>query len=113
MITPNEYQQAAMKTCGQADFYDRLIMSALGLSGETGEFADYLKKHMYHQHDFDVEKVKLEAGDILWYLALLCTTLNLSLEDVMQANIDKLRRRYPEGFSSEASKNREEYKKAG
>ncbi len=82
--------------------------AALGLSGEAGEFADTVKKHLFHGHPLDREELLKEVGDILWYAALACDALDASLGAVMAANIEKLRRRYPEGFSSERSQQRSE-----
>lgn len=106
-MTLEEYQQEVMRTCGHADFHERLMMSAMGLAGEVGEVNDILKKHLWHGHNLDHEKLKIEIGDVAWYLTLLCNTLEMTLEEVLEANIQKLKRRYPAGFSSDASKNRE------
>lgn len=85
-----------------------LLNGALGLTGEAGEVADMIKKYMFHGHSLNHGELVKELGDCAWYLALLCTALGISLEEVMIANIEKLKRRYPEGFSSEASINRTE-----
>lgn len=79
-----------------------------GLTGEAGEVADLIKKHFGHGHELDLIKVNKELGDVLWYLSQLAEQFGLSLDDVAQANIDKLKKRYPDGFSEEASKNRRE-----
>lgn len=85
-----------------------LLNGALGLTGEAGEVADMIKKHIFHGHDLNLDDFIKELGDCAWYLALLCTAIDISLEDVLILNIEKLKRRYPEGFSSEASINRTE-----
>lgn len=110
----NEYQTQAMRTRRLAEsdrsFSPReqqLLNAALGLSGETGELVDYIKKGFFHGHPIDPEKIADEAGDVLWYVACLCDAVGLALEDVMAGNVAKLTRRYPEGFSQEASRNRE------
>ena len=89
-----------------------MILNALmGLSGETGELIDLFKKAYFQGHQLDkVEAVK-ELGDVFWYLNLLCKSMYIDFSDVMQKNIDKLRKRYGEQFSSEKSVNREEYQK--
>lgn len=108
------YQSAALRTyptIGNYSHQDNLTLSALGLTGESGEFADIVKKHRYHRHPFTDEmqqKLFLELGDILWYVAVAAETLGVKLSAVMQANVDKLRARYPQGFSPEASLNRTE-----
>lgn len=79
---------------------------ALGLGGEAGEVQEILKKWLGHGHHLDREKLKKELGDVLWYLSSLATWAGLSLDDVASANLGKLRARYPDGFSHEASKNR-------
>ena len=68
--------------------------------------ADHIKKGVFHQHGIDVEKLKKEIGDTLWYTAALCTMLCLDLSDIMQENVDKLWVRYPNGYNSADSKSR-------
>lgn len=102
------YQQEVMRTCGPADEHERILASGLGIAGEAGEIADTIKKVMYHDHDYNEEKIVLELGDLLWYMALLCNTLDITLDAVMEQNIAKLRRRYPNGFDTEKSKHREQ-----
>ncbi|MEL6177405.1 MAG: nucleoside triphosphate pyrophosphohydrolase family protein [Myxococcota bacterium] len=85
---------------------DLLANGALGLAGEAGEAADLIKKHLFHDHPLDRDKLRDELGDVLWYVATLARTLDLDLAQVAQRNIDKLRIRYPEGFSAERSRNR-------
>jgi NTP pyrophosphatase (non-canonical NTP hydrolase) len=86
----------------------RLLSGALGLCGEAGEVAEQLKKHFFHGHSLDKAKLSSELGDVLWYWVLLCDTLGLSMESVVRGNVEKLRRRYPEGFSTQHSINRAE-----
>lgn len=105
-MTPNEYQKLAMRTAGNNDLVTNGI---LGLNGESGELADLLKKHWFQGHKFNSDKIIEELGDVLWYCAILAEGLHTNLEYVMQMNIDKLKKRYPEGFSSERSINRDEY----
>lgn len=106
----SEYQQAAARTMANvSDDRDEkgLAVYALGLAGETGEVVELIKKHVGHGHDLDEAKLSKELGDVLWYLSAVATYLEISLDDVAELNIQKLKKRYPEGFSSEASKNRE------
>ena len=85
-----------------------LLNGALGLTGEAGEVSDMIKKHIFHGHDLNRGELVKEIGDCAWYLALLCHAIDISLDEVLIANVEKLRNRYPEGFSSEASINRTE-----
>jgi len=103
-----EYQQLAERTANQTDPKERFINFAFGLAGETGEVIDYLKKHLFHGHLLDREKLKIELGDVLWYLATIATTAGISLEEIAKANIAKLKVRYPDGFSEEKSIKRNE-----
>lgn len=124
----NEYKDLAMRTNdGKAGkrVFDRLmeqdadylgflpdpgelLNGALGLTGEAGEVADQIKKYIFHGHDLNRDDLIKEIGDVCWYVALLCDALEVDLEEVMRRNIDKLRNRYPEGFSEAASVNRKE-----
>ncbi len=85
-----------------------LLNGALGLTGEAGEVSDMIKKHIFHGHDLDRDELIKELGDVCWYVALLCTAIDVDLSDVMTRNINKLKMRYPEGFSESASINRKE-----
>lgn len=85
-----------------------LVWNALGLAGEAGEVADLIKKAVFHQHGLDRDKLIKELGDVLWYVAALCSKLDMTMSLVMQANIDKLQKRYPNGYGSAASINRQE-----
>ena len=104
----NEYQKLAMKTLNPAlSKQDVLMDSALGLCGESGEVADLLKKHLMQGHPFDREKFAKELGDVAWYLAEAATALDMDLEDILRMNLEKLKRRYPDGFNVEKSIHRE------
>ena len=85
-----------------------LLNGALGLTGEAGEVADIVKKYIFHGHTLDRKEIVKELGDVLWYVALICETIGYSIDEVMCINIEKLKARYPEGFTSEKSINREE-----
>ena len=103
----NEYQLLAMRTSGNLSQADHLLNGALGLTGESGEVADLVKKCFMQGHDLDLVHVAKELGDICWYIAETATAIGYDLETIMQMNIDKLKKRYPEGFDSERSQHRE------
>lgn len=105
----DEYQQLAARTLGRDRTHEQqLSNAALGLTGEAGEVAELIKKHLFHATPLDQEALIKELGDCLWYVAAFATVLDLSLSDIAERNIDKLRRRYPNGFDSERSRNRVE-----
>ena len=108
-MTINEYQKLAMVTLNPAlSEKDVLINGVMGLCGESGEAIDIVKKHLAQGHELDKEKLAKELGDIAWYLAETATALDLNLEDIFAANIEKLKKRYPEGFDSARSIHRQE-----
>ena len=133
-MTGNEYQALAMRTndhketerlldkADMIDFFKRakagrdtenydfggILNSCLGLSGEVGEFNDMIKKWIFHEKQLDIDHAKKEAGDICWYLAMLCESFGWSLDEIMQMNVDKLKARYPEGFDIERANHRAE-----
>ena len=108
-MTVKEYQELAMRTVNpDLDKRDMLINSVMGLCGESGEAIDIVKKWFAHGHELDREHLKKELGDIAWYLAEAATALDIGLDEVLEANIEKLRKRYPEGFATEKSQNRGE-----
>lgn len=107
-MTLNEYQKLAMVTLNPTlDQKDVLINGVMGLCGESGEAIDIVKKHLAQGHDLDREALIKELGDVAWYLAETAYALDVSLDEVCSRNIDKLRRRFPEGFSTENSIHRE------
>lgn len=121
-MTPNEYQELAMRTNdGNANFrlrqaqvenieYDvgGIFNACLGLSGEVGEFNDIIKKWVFHEKELNIEHLKKECGDILWYIAMMCHSFNWNMEEIMEMNIEKLKSRYPDGFDTNLSNHRKE-----
>ena len=106
-MTINEYQKLAMTTKNpDLTGRDLLINSVMGLCGESGEVIDLVKKHVSHGHPLNKEKLIDELGDVAWYLAECADAIGISLEEVLIHNIEKLKKRYPEGFSTERSINR-------
>lgn len=102
-----EYQSMSYTTRNKKLTAQENVYAAIfGISGEFGEVADDLKKHFFQGHDIDIEHVSEEIGDVLWYIALLATSLNLSLEDIAEKNTQKLNKRYDGGFTEEKSVNR-------
>ena len=100
----NEYQRLAMTTLNpELTKRDVLINSVMGLCGESGEAIDIVKKWMAQGHELDKAHLAKELGDIAWYLAEAATALELPLEEIFQANLNKLKKRYPEGFDSQKS----------
>lgn len=103
----DDYQAEARRTAASLPD-DRLpiLVAALGLTGEAGEAAEIVKKWYGHDHELDRDALQKELGDVLWYIAALASINGWPLSEVASANIAKLRARYPDGFSSEASINR-------
>lgn len=103
-MTINEYQNLAMRTLNpELSRRDVLINSVMGLCGESGEAIDIVKKWFAHGHELDKVHLAKELGDIAWYLAEAATALDIPLEEIFQGNIEKLKKRYPEGFDREHS----------
>ncbi len=107
-MTLNEYEALAQRTSNKAlDNKGHLFNGVLGLAGEAGECADLVKKHCYQDarpiHDALID----ELGDVLWYVAETAAALGVSLEEVAVRNVEKLKKRYPEGFEAERSLHRE------
>ena len=108
-MTINEYQQRAMASLNpELKGRDVLINSVMGLCGESGEAIDIVKKWLAQGHELDRAHLVRELGDVAWYLAEAATALDVPLEDVLQANLDKLQKRFPEGFDTSASVHRNE-----
>lgn len=106
-MTINEYQQMALRTeSPTTNETDRILQGAMGLCGESGEYIDILKKHMFQGHELDKKHMAKELGDIAWYLAVSADAIDYDLETIFKMNIDKLKARYPEGFETNKSTHR-------
>lgn len=106
----NEYQELALRTANTDAMKikeEAMLNGALGLNGEAGEIADLIKKNRFQGHGIDREDMAKELGDVCWYIALLAYSIGFDLETIMQMNVDKLKKRYPEGFDAERSLHRE------
>lgn len=105
----NEYQKLAMVTSSKPNSQlEDLLVGVMGLCGESGEVIDHVKKHIAQGHELDRNKLIEELGDVAWYLAKCAAALNTDLETICQMNITKLKKRYPNGFSSYDSINRKD-----
>lgn len=103
----NEYQDLAQTTANKTQERKlRLAVAGLGITGEAGEVADLIKKNLGHGHQLDPEALKKELGDVLWYVQEVAYLAGFTLEEIAQANIQKLADRYPEGFSEYRSQHR-------
>ena len=104
----DDYQREAMTLLNPALTEKDVLMNALmGLCGESGEAIDVMKKHLFQGHPLDRAKLMKELGDVAWYLAEAATGLGVPLSEILQGNLDKLHARYPQGFDTKRSQNRE------
>ena len=107
-MTLNEYQKLAARTInGKLSREQQREHALFGLPAEVGEITGLYQKQL-QGHPIDPDAVKKEIGDVMWMVAELCTSLGMEMDEVGEANIDKLRKRYPEGFSEERSLHRTE-----
>lgn len=107
-MTGNKYQALASRTINDNLEISKVELHALhGLSGEVGEIHSLYQK-VYQGHKMDDDHLMKEIGDLMWFVAELCTARGLFLEDVMKLNIDKLKKRFPDGFEVEKSLHRKE-----
>ena len=104
----DKYQDSCARTTNRySSEGDKLMEYCLGLAGESSEIIEAFKKYIFHNHEVDLDHIKEEIGDTLWYLTNLCSLIGVSLKDVAVYNVDKLKKRYPGGFDSNRSINRE------
>ena len=99
-MTGTEYQRKAMRTAQGLTEWDLLLNGVMGLCGEAGECIDLVKKYRFQGHQLDQEKLKDELGDVMWYVAITCQALGITLDDVIEHNVEKLLLRYPEGIQA-------------
>jgi NTP pyrophosphatase (non-canonical NTP hydrolase) len=93
------YRTEMLRTLVGHENKTSLVHAALGLAGETGEVVDELKKHLVYGKALNKKNLINELGDVRWYFELLCHCLGITIEEVEKLNIEKLRKRYPNGFS--------------
>jgi len=103
--TFSEYQSEAIKTAKQFEEKNMaLAYSVLGITGETGEVSEIIKKHIRGDGELDILKLKKEIGDVIWYIARLCDALEITMEECAQINILKLRKRHGETFTGHGNR---------
>ena len=108
-MTGTEYQKLAMRTNKPETTQEQnLISGCLGLAGEAGEVCDIVKKYMFQGHNLETQKIVDELSDVLWYVTLTAQGIGCDLDSIMEHNINKLKKRYPNGFEAERSINRTE-----
>jgi len=122
-MKPNEYQKLAARTeCDQAAARERMMAyrayrdtnngpdavnlfpirmnhALMGMMGEVGELATAVENWIHYNRGLDQVNVKEELGDLLWYIALMCSASSISMEEVMEGNIAKLRKRFPTKYT--------------
>ena len=102
-----EYQRLARRTQNSELSPRCMLEHALwGLTAEVGEVCS-LHQKQHQGHALSKETLQKEIGDVLWFLGELCDVYGFNLNDIAEKNIEKLRKRYPEGFTSERSIHRE------
>ncbi len=108
MMSPSEYIQNALRTESKnyvfpatGDVTPRIEHAVMGIVTEAGELMDAVKKTKIYGKELDKVNLVEEAGDLMWYLAVLADELGVSFEEMWEKNINKLRARYPEKFSKE------------
>ena len=84
----------------------QLLHASIGIGGESGEFLDTVKKHVFYGSALNKVNIREELGDLMWYIALACRAIGVTIEDICEDNIKKLSKRYPEKFSKECAENR-------
>lgn len=104
-MTLKEYERECLRTANggtkNLTENERVILNCVcGLAGESGELIDAVKKHLFHDHEFDKENAIKELGDIHWYWSVMCNALEVDPDEVLRLNVEKLTKRYPNGFSS-------------
>jgi NTP pyrophosphatase (non-canonical NTP hydrolase) len=101
-----KYRKEVLRTATSTPPEKWLELGAIGLAEEAGEVLGLLKKHVFHKHELNREKMLKELGDVRWYFELICTALNTTIDEIEEVNIKKTTERYPEGFTPEKSINR-------
>ena len=105
----NQYQELSVRTMNnKLTANEKVDNMVYGITGEWGEVVDLLKKHKFQGHELIKHKLTEEIGDVMFYIANLCTLYSIDMRDVLHINYNKLLKRYPDGFSENKSVNRED-----
>ena len=108
-MTPNQYQERAARTINKRNnILEQRQHALFGMASEVGEIHGIFQKQ-YQGHSIDYTELKKEVGDLLWFIAEFCTASGWDMEYIMQMNLDKIERRYPDGFEEKRSVERPEY----
>lgn len=103
-----EYEKESQRTFAyKSDNILNLLHCAIGAATESGELLDAFKKSIYYNRELDMVNIGEEIADIMWYLSNLARLLNLDIEKLLDNNINKLKVRFPEKFTSELAFNRD------
>lgn len=100
------YRDSVLKNCSSAGEENFLTMGVIGLCEEAGEVGGLVKKHLFQGHELDRDKLIKELGDVRWYFEVLCVALGTTIEEVEEKNMEKLSKRFPNGFTTEDSQAR-------
>ena len=99
-----EYQKLCKKTAERFKSREKEIFTwGLGIAGEAGDVASYIKKTFAHKNNQE-DGIRENIGDTLWYAAMICNFFDWDLEEILEENIEKLKKRYPKGFNQKAAK---------
>jgi len=102
--TLKEYQELCKNTAKKFDTPERGILTwGLGITGEAGDIASCIKKTFIHNND-QKAGIRENLGDTLWYAAMICNFFGWDMQEVLNENIEKLKKRYPEGFTTKDAK---------
>ena len=94
------FQREARRTLREDLPYEAICSNMCrGLEGDIGEVIDVMKKHIYQGKELDITDVIEEVGDVLWYIANFCNINNITMDECMESNMKKLRKRFPNGFT--------------
>tara|TARA_B100000945_G_scaffold156456_1_gene125486 strand:+ start:576 stop:986 length:411 start_codon:yes stop_codon:yes gene_type:complete len=117
-VTSNESKSSEAFSVRLRDLYseglpvERLLTAAVGMSAESGEFTEIVKKMIFQGKPVNEENLfhlKRELGDVMWYVAQACMALDTSFDEIIEMNVEKLESRYPGGsFDVHHSENRKE-----
>ena len=107
LVTESNIQEVLDRTWLKTPHIVRLLHAGMGMVTESGEFHDALKKHIFYDKPLDRTNLIEELGDAMWYIAIACDALDISLQEVMQLNVNKLHARYGEHFSTEDALDRD------